>query len=118
MKHFVLDPDRRVVEADLLTWGRWVATCENREVARTEVGHLLVLTLFAGIDISFGDGPPALFERRVLDGCDELECLESGSWDEAIARHEALAERWTCLADGAWPAAQRALALRAERWSV
>jgi hypothetical protein len=110
MKHFVLDPDRRVIEVDLLTWGRWMGKLENRELARTQVRHLLVLTSFAGIDISFGDGPPAFFETRVLDGCDELECLESGSWDEAIAGHKALTERWTCWADGAWGAAQRALA--------
>ena len=35
-----------------------------------------MLTSFAGIDISFGEGSPAFFETRVLDGIDELECLE------------------------------------------
>jgi len=52
-----------------------------------------VLTSFAGIDIGFGEGPPAFFETRVLDGYDELECLESLSWNEARARHAAATER-------------------------
>lgn len=110
MKHFIVDADQRVVEVDLLTWGRWVQTVENREVARTEVGHLLVLTSFAGIDLSFGDGPPAFFETRVLDGCDELECLESPSWSEARARHAAATERWSDWAEVARHATAGALA--------
>jgi len=84
----------------------------HRQVARTEVRHLLVLTAFAGVDISFGDGPPAFFETRVLDGFDELECVESPSWDEALAGHRAMAARWGGWADAACGTAQRALAHR------
>jgi hypothetical protein len=102
-------PNLQVVEADLPNWGRWVQAIENREVARTEVGHLLVLTSFAGIDISFGDGPSAFFETRVLDGCDELECSESSSWQDAVGRHAALTERWGDLAEVARSAAGRLL---------
>jgi hypothetical protein len=111
VKHFILDTDRRVIEVDLLTWGRWVGTVENRELARTEVRHLLVLTSFAGIDISFGEGSPAFFETRVLDGMDELAYLESSSWHEAVGRHQALTERWTGWADAARSATERALAI-------
>jgi hypothetical protein len=109
VKHFILDADCRVIEVDLLTWGRWVGTGENRGLARTEVSHLLILTSFAGIDLSFGDGPPAFFETRVLDGCDELECSESSSWDEALGRHAALTDRWSDWAEVARSATDRAL---------
>ena len=68
MQHFILDAERRVVQSDLLAWGRWVGTVGSLEIARTELRHLLVLTSFAGIDISFGEGSPAFFETRVLDG--------------------------------------------------
>ena len=44
VKHFVLNPDRRVIEVELLTWGRWFGTVRSRELARTEVRHLLVVT--------------------------------------------------------------------------
>ena len=68
MQHFILDAQRRVVQTDLHAWGRWVGTVGSLEIARTELRHLLVLTSFAGIDISFGEGSPAFFETRVLDG--------------------------------------------------
>jgi hypothetical protein len=109
VKHFILNADRRVVEVDLLSWGRWVGAIGNRQIARTKVGHLLVLTLFAGIDISFGDGPAAFFETRVLDGTDELECLESACWEEALGGHAALTERWSGWAEAARGATERAL---------
>jgi hypothetical protein len=56
-RHLILDASHRVIEVDLLTWGRCLRAARHREVARTEVGYPLVLTSFAGIDISFGDGP-------------------------------------------------------------
>jgi hypothetical protein len=110
VKHFVLDADLRVVEADLLAWGRWVQAVENREVAQTRIGHLLVVTSFAGIDLSFGDGPPAYFETRVVDGSDELECVESSSWEAALAEHAALTDRWSGWAETARSAAGLLLA--------
>ena len=112
MQHFILDAERRVVQTDLQAWGRWVGTVGSLEIARTEVRHLLVLTSFAGIDISFGEGSPAFFETRVLDGLDELDCLEASSWDEALSGHQALVNRWGGWADAASDAAERTLVRR------
>ena len=109
MQHFILDAERRVVPSDLLVWGRWVGMVGSLEIARTELRHLLVLTSFAGIDISFGEGPPAFFETRVLDGIDELDCLESSSWEEALIGHRTLVHRWGDWADAASDAAERTL---------
>jgi hypothetical protein len=112
VKHFVLDGDRSVIEVDLLTWSHCGCRSEGRELARAEVGHLLILTAFAGIDLSFGEGEPTFFETRVLDGYDELECREASSWDDALAGHATLAERWSGWAEVARGAAARALAGR------
>ena len=112
MRHYILDANRQAIAVDLLTWGRWVATVKNRELARTQVRHLLVLTSFAGIDISFGEGPPTFFETRVLEGLDELDCLESSTWEDAMAEHEAMVDRWSGLAEAAWGATQRTFADR------
>jgi hypothetical protein len=112
MQHFILDADRRVVRSDLLAWGRWVGTLGNLEIARTDLTHLLVLTSFVGIDISFGEGNPAFFETKVLDGVDELECLEAITWDEALGRHRAATEQWRCWADAARDATWRAVGHR------
>ena len=111
MKHFILDADRHVIEVDPLTWGRWLGRAERR-VARTEVRHLLVLTSFLGIDISFGDGEPAYFETRVLDGCDELECSQHSTWSRALSGHHALTKRWSRWADAAWRESERSLSER------
>ena len=109
MQHFTLDAERRVVQTDLLAWGRWAGTVGSLEIARTELRHLLVLTSFAGIDISFEEGSPAFFETRVLDGLDEVECVETSSWDEAVTAHHALVHQWGDWADAAWGAAERKL---------
>ena len=112
MQHFMLDAERRVVQTDLHAWGRWVGTVGSLEIARTELRHLLVLTSFAGIDIRFGEGSPAFFETRVLDGLDELDCLEASSWDEALSGHQALVNRWGGWAHAASDAAERTLVSR------
>ena len=109
MQHFILDAQRRVVQTDLHAWGRWVGTVGSLEIARTELRHLLVLTSFAGIDIRFGEGSPAFFETRVLDGIDELDCLEASSWDEALSGHHALVNRWGGWVDSASGAAMHVL---------
>ena len=85
---------------------------ESRELARTQVRHLLVLTSFAGIDISFGEGPPRFFETRVLDGLDALECGECSTWEDALAGHQALVDRWSGWTDAAWDATRRLFADR------
>ena len=112
MQHFILDAERRVVRTDLLAWGQWIGTVGSLEIARTELRHLLVLTSFAGIDIRFGEGSPAFFETRVLDGIDELDCVNASSWEEALVGHQALVTRWVGWADAASEAAERTLVSR------
>jgi hypothetical protein len=56
-----------VPEPDLLTWARWME--ENREmrVLLDELpGGIRVSTVFLGLDHSFGQGPPVLFETMVF----------------------------------------------------
>jgi len=52
-----------------------------------------VLTSFAGIDISFGEGGPAFFETRMLDGVDKLDCIDTATWNEAFVGHHAMMTR-------------------------
>jgi hypothetical protein len=70
----------------------WTAT-NNRVIDRTEIEDVLVLTAFHGIDDSFGDGPPLLFETVVFGGN-----LDGASWRYATlgaakrGHHEVVAE--------------------------
>lgn len=52
---------------DALEWAGWFETAD-RTVARTEMGDVLVSTVFLGLDHSFGKGVPILWETLVFGG--------------------------------------------------
>jgi hypothetical protein len=43
----------------------------NRVLAQTEVGPLLVSTVFLGVDHDFGGGPPVLWETMIFNAPDD-----------------------------------------------
>ncbi len=72
---------------DLDTWAKWFESAERR-VGLTEVGKRSVSTVFLGLDHSFGDGPPKLFETMIFDEQGkEIWCQRASTWDEAEACH-------------------------------
>jgi hypothetical protein len=74
---------------DLMTWARWFETAD-RHVAKEEVGSMRVSTVFLGLDHSFGDGPPLLFETMIFgmpEGQDEYQ-ERCSTWEQAEAMHE------------------------------
>lgn len=87
--------------ADVLEWGRCYETAD-RCVARTEVGPLLVSTVFLGIDHNYLlEGDALLFETMIFGECAESEsfgshCERTRTWAEAERAHAAavsIAER-------------------------
>jgi hypothetical protein len=88
MKHYILDDDKNIVEADLVTWAKWFETADRR-VAHDEVNGVKISTVFLGMDHSFNsDGRLILFETMVFDGDLDGEQLRYSSWDEAVAGHK------------------------------
>jgi len=85
----MLDGKNAVVEPDLLTWARWFETAhEERIVARTEVGDVMVSTVFLGLDHCFTpDGPPLIFETLVFGGPHDGEMDRYSTWEEAEQGH-------------------------------
>lgn len=65
----------------------WFENFDN-SVAKTQVGNILVSTVFLGIDHRFGEGRPLLFETMTFDGGDFEEADRCSTWDEAMAQHE------------------------------
>ena len=58
-----------VPEPSLTRWGKWMIDPKNKQIARTEIHHCTVSTVFLGIDYNFtGDGDPVLFETMVFQG--------------------------------------------------
>ena len=90
--YYILVGKQVVSCSDLMTWGEWFET-HDRQVAYTEQDEVRVSTVFLGIDMGFGDGPPVLFETMVFRGHDDWReegCERYCTWDEAEAGHK----RW------------------------
>ena len=89
--HYILDR-HNVVATDLMTWARWFEKAERR-VDRTEIGEVFISTVFLGLDHSFGEGPPLLFETMVFGGPLDQDMERYSTWDEAVAGHKAMVAR-------------------------
>jgi hypothetical protein len=88
-----------VPEEDIFVWGNNWKKC--RRISRTWVGDQLVSTVFLGIDHSFGDGPPVLFETMVFGGKMDGHQLRYTSWVKA-ARGHALTVSWVSQNTSFW----------------
>ena len=55
------------VKAGFDEWLRWFATADRR-VDFTDYNTVTVSTVFLGVDHSFGDGSPMLFETMIFGG--------------------------------------------------
>lgn len=101
---YILDGKTVVPCDDLETWGRWMEIKGARNVAKTglEPYSLLrkmlpfiqfrpwVSTVFLGLDHSFDDGPPLLFETMAFDSQhNELDgyTRRCSTWEEAERQH-------------------------------
>lgn len=121
----------RVPEAclDLDRWARWFETADCR-VARDELmgGDIVVSTFFRPIGDPRGGDDPRRFEtavygeahfgkwldRDVDDLRDQLETRRYSTWDEAMAGHREIAERFRVLAQAATTRA-KSLTLKSQR---
>ena len=88
---FILD-GHEVKECDLMTWAEWYETAD-RKVARETIGDSDISTVFLGIDHSFGEGPPLLFETMVFNGKLDGEINRYSTWDDAVAGHNAMVKK-------------------------
>ena len=94
---------------DLLEWGRWFETAD-RHVDLTQIGPLTVSTVFLGLDHSFGEGEPLLFETMIFGAHAEDEAVEGyqdryPSWAEAgHARAVEVARQVLAQASAQFPA--------------
>ena len=74
---------------DLLTWAKWFESAD-RKVARDELSNdVKVSTVFLGLDHSFGNGPPLLFETMIFGGTHDDYQERYTTWEDALAGHQA-----------------------------
>lgn len=89
---YILDEDHGVREcADVIAWADWWE--RNRFVAETTLDDgRWIVTIFLGLDASFGQSPPVFFETTVFQNRDPWKDLvlrqeHAATWDEAQAQH-------------------------------
>lgn len=86
--YYILD-GRKPKRVPLLRWAAWYETA-NKTIAITEVGNVVVSTIFLGLDHSFGRGPPVLFETMVFGGTLDGGMNRYTSYDRAEIGHAAM----------------------------
>lgn len=82
---YILD-GHKPVPADLMGWARWFETAD-RHVAQNNIGALRVSTVFLGLDHSFGEGPPLLFETMIFGLEGDKYQTRCSTWEEAEEMH-------------------------------
>ncbi len=78
---------------DVLEWAEQFEKATDRQVAKTTVplgqGDAAdVSTVFLGLDHSFGEGPPLIFETMVFGGELDQECERYTTETEALFGHD------------------------------
>ena len=82
--------------ATIEEWGRLHADMAYKRVAETTVGRLWVSTVWLGLDHSFGDGPPLIFETMVFvagEGGTDLDCIRYSTEAEALEGHQRVVDQ-------------------------
>jgi len=91
--HYILE-GHKAVPCDLMTWAMWLEkNGKERIVAKAQFGDVRVSTVFLGLDYSFGQGPPLLFETLVFEGSHDGDMERCTTWEEAEAQHAAMVAR-------------------------
>lgn len=98
MDYYILQGKSVIKTTDILDWGRWFEKAD-RTIGKTQLPNCLVSTVFLGLDHSFGNGPPLLFETMVfpLNSYSEMDVSRSSTYDEAERDHLKMVAKWTAL---------------------
>jgi len=83
---YILD-GHKAVPADLMTWAKWLEKAD-RHVAKTEKDGVRVSTVFLGLNHTYDDGPPQIFETMIFGGEHDEWQERCATWEEAEATHK------------------------------
>jgi len=87
IKHYILD-GHNPVSVDLMRWATWFERAD-RHVAQSGVKDgVQVSTVFLGLDHSWGEGPPMLFETMIFGGEHDQYQERCSTWGQAEEMHK------------------------------
>jgi len=98
-KYVLNDAGEPEMVENLIEWAKAFEK-QNRSVAHTETDNGSVSTVFLGLDHSYGDGPPLLFETMIFGGPFDGEQYRYPTRAEALTGHELAVERVKAARDG------------------
>jgi len=84
--NYILDGKKTVKCDDIVKWAQWFEKAD-RHVARTEKDGVKISTVFLGIDYSYGDSKPLLFETMIFGGKHDQDQWRYETWEEAETGH-------------------------------
>jgi len=91
---YILDENHNPILCnDLLKWAEWLEKADRRVDKTTITEGVEVSTVFLGLDHSFGEGKPLLFETMVFGGKSDGGMDRYATWDEAVAGHKKMVEK-------------------------
>lgn len=80
--------DRVPFAVDVMTWAKWFENFDNRKIGDDEITERChVSTVFLGLDHSFGQGDPVLFETMIFGGPLDGEQRRYRTYSEAERGH-------------------------------
>jgi hypothetical protein len=85
--------DRQGNPITMEEWGAALASGADRHVAETTVGDVWVSTVWLGLDHSWDDGPPLIFETMVFGGPCNEEMHRYSTEVQALAGHDQMVAR-------------------------
>ncbi len=88
MDIYILDDSRNAIRCGMDEWGEFMSDPSKRIVARSTLSVSEVSTVFLGMDHSFMEGPPLLFETMVFGGKHDGYMERYCTWEEAQAGHD------------------------------
>ncbi len=91
-EYYILEGHTTVPVNDLIQWGEMFANVEARRVALTKKNGIEISTVFLGMNHSFGNGPPLLFETLVFGGEHDGDMNRYSTWEEAEEGHKKMVE--------------------------
>lgn len=83
---FVLDENKNIIEADLLTYSAFMHDFKNRIVKKTFFGNVEVSTVF--LTIPHGINLNEFFETMVFGGIYDGEQIRYETYEDALSGHE------------------------------
>jgi hypothetical protein len=88
-EYYILKDKTPIPVDDFMEWAKWNQNAD-RTVKKTEIGDIIISTVFLGLNHSFdaGTNKPLLFETMIFGGELDGDMWRYSTWEEAEEGHE------------------------------